>query len=118
MTGATPRGEPFNPRCQSCGFHPEEIVARRHDLTDGQKWLSDRLVRWARPNDGARENERAGEVWRSPENMAEELGQAPRPLGPHPAKLLALHPRTHPRRDRRHSHTYSFLFHPSFISRT
>src|SRR5258708_37808349 len=97
MTGATPRGEPFNPRCQSCGFHPEEIVARRHDLTDGQKWLSDRLVRWARPNDGARENERAGEVWRCPANMAEEL----RKVAPPPARAAGqpatLHPGAPPR---------------------
>ena len=32
-------GEPFNPRYGTCGFHPEEIVSKRQDLTGGQKLL-------------------------------------------------------------------------------
>ena len=63
-------GESFNPRYEVCGFHPEEIVSRQRGLTSSQKLLYSRLVRWARNHDGNRSNERAGEVWRSHENMA------------------------------------------------
>jgi len=107
-------GEPFNPRYEACGFHPEEIVSRRHDLTDGQKWLYERLVRWARSIDGVRANERAGEVWRSHENIAAELGKSERQVRRDLKRLESLgllKPRI---RDGRKSNTYVFLFHVWF----
>jgi len=107
-------GEPFNPRYEACGFHPEEIVARRRDLTDGQKWLYDRMVRWARSSNGERPNERAGEIWRSHENMAMELGKSAKQIGRDIARLEAVHLIAHGKRDGRKSNTYRFLFHASF----
>jgi len=107
-------GEPFNPRYEACGFHPEEIVSRRRDLTDGQKWLYERLVRWARSVDGVRANERAGEVWRSHKNIAAELGKSERQVRRDLKRLESLgllKPRI---RDGRKSNTYVFLFHVWF----
>ena len=107
-------GEPFNPRYEACGFHPEEIVSRWRDLTVGEKWLYNRMVRWARVNDGERQNQRAGEVWRSHENMAEELGKSARQLRRDLARLEAVRLIGHRTRDGRRSNTYVFLFHASF----
>jgi len=58
-------GEPFN-SLEACGFHPEEIISRRHNLTDGQRFLYERVVRRARARDGDRANERALIVGRAP----------------------------------------------------
>jgi hypothetical protein len=107
-------GDAFNPRFEACGFHPEEIVARRRDLTDGQKWLYDRLVRWARSTSGQRPNERAGEVWRSHANIAMELGKSAKRVGRDLAKLEAERLLGHHKRDGRRSNTYVFLFHADF----
>jgi len=107
-------GDAFNPRFEACGFHPEEIVSRRRDLTDGQKWLYDRLVGWARSSDGERANEHAGEVWRSQENLAFELGKSTKQIGRDLAKLESEDLLGHRKRDGRKSNTYFFRFHPDF----
>ena len=104
----------FNPRFEVCGFHPEEIVARRRDLNPGAKCLYDRMVRWARLTDGARPNERAGEVWRSRETMAEELGKSPKQVGRYLNMLKVARLIDWYSRDGRKSNTYVFLIHPDF----
>ncbi|HEV2201724.1 MAG TPA: hypothetical protein VGR73_18035 [Bryobacteraceae bacterium] len=108
-------GQPFNPRFEACGFHPEEIVARRRDLADGQKWLYDCMVRWARASDGEREKERAGEVWRSRENMASELGKSAKQVGRDVARIEVAGLMTHRKRDGRKANTYVFLHHIAFV---
>jgi hypothetical protein len=105
-------GEQFNPRYEACGFHPEEIVARSHDLTDGQKLLYTRLVRWARSKHGVRANERAGEVWRSQRNIATELGKSERQIRRDLKRLEVLVLIKLRVRDGRKSNTYVFLHHP------
>src|SRR5690242_5042731 len=95
--------EPFNPRFEACGFHPEEIVARRRDLTVGQKWLYDRMVRWSRASAGERKNERAGEVWRAHDNIGFELGKSAKQIGRDLARLEAVGLLRHRVRDGRKS---------------
>ncbi len=107
-------GEPFNPRFEACGFHPEEIVARRRDLTAGEKFLYDRFASWARSSDGMLPNQRAGEVWRSKANIATELGRSSKQVARDIAKLESVGLIGHRRRDGRKSNTYFFLFHPDF----
>jgi hypothetical protein len=107
-------GEPFNPRFEACGFHPEEIVARRRDLTAGQKLLYDRLINWARSLDGDHANQRAGEVWRSQDNIATELGKSSKQVCRDIAKLESVGLLGHRIRHGRKSNTYFFLFHPDF----
>jgi len=109
----SPRAQ-FNPRFEACGFHPEEIVARRRDLTAGQKLLYDRLVRWARVSHGERSNERAGEVWRSQPNIAQELAKSSKQVARDLAKLESIGLLGHKNSDGRKSNTYFFLFHPDF----
>jgi hypothetical protein len=72
------------------------------------------MVRWARTSDGARKNERVGEVWRSHENIATELGKSSRQVDRNLAKLEAVGLMSHRKRDGRKSNTYFFLFHASF----
>ena len=105
-------GQPFNPRYEACGFHPGEIISKRHELTDGQKLLYDRMARWARAKNGRRDNERAGEVWRSHENMARELGKSARQIRRDLNILESAGLIKHRSRDGRRSNTYVFLFHP------
>jgi AraC-like DNA-binding protein len=64
-----PVGQLFNPCCEICGFYAPDIVARQTDLTDGQKRLYERGVRWVGTN---------GAFWYSFEAMATELGKSPR----------------------------------------
>ena len=104
----------FNPRYEACGFHPEEVVGRRRDLSEAAKRLYDRLVHWARLTSGERANQRAGEVWRSKENMAEELGKSERQVCRCLARLKAAGLIGWHYRDGRKSNTYFFLFHPDF----
>jgi len=112
--GALCSGEPFNPRYEACGFFPDETVGRRQDLTDGQKWLYSRMVRWARLEDGNRPNERAGEVWRAHESIAKELGKSEKQVSRDMAKLESVGLLSHRKRDGRKSNTYLFLFHAEF----
>ena len=111
-------GEPFNPRYEVCGFFPDEIVGRRRDLTDGQKWLYSRMVRWARVEDGNRSNERAGEVWRAHKTIAKKLGKSEkhgeRQVRRDLARLESVGLLAHRRRDGRKSNTYLFLFQAGF----
>src|SRR5262245_27669705 len=62
-------GEPFNPWHKLCGFYPPDIVGRQRDLTDGQKRLYERAVRWAGQN---------GTFWYGFETIAEALGKSAR----------------------------------------
>jgi len=107
-------GDVFNPRFEACSVHPEEVVSRRRDLTDGQKYLYHRLVGWARSTDGHRPNERAGEVWRSHDNIAIELGKSSKQVGRDLAKLESERLISHHKRDGHKSNTYVFLFHEDF----
>ena len=62
-------GEPFNPWHRVCGFYPPDVVARQRDLTDGQKRLYERGIRWAGKN---------GTFWYSFPTIAKELGKSVR----------------------------------------
>ena len=107
-------GEPFNPRAKDLGFFPAEIVDKRRDLTNGQKLLYHRMVGWARLEDGERHNERAGEVWRSHETIADDLGKCERQIRRDLEALETAGLLDRRKRDGRKSNTYFFLFHPSF----
>src|SRR5438034_525694 len=70
--GPPPRpllGQPFNPWHKACGFYPPDIVGRQRGLSDGQKRLYERSVRWAGHK---------GTFWRGFETIAEALGKSAR----------------------------------------
>src|SRR5689334_24824264 len=92
-------GEPFNPSHKACGFYPPDIVGRQTDLTDGQKRLYERGVRWAGTN---------GAFWYSFETMARELGKSPRQVKRDMAELEARGLIRHERRGRRITNLYRF----------
>jgi len=106
--GPTPRrlktGEPFNPWHKLCGFYAPDIVARQRDLTDGQKRLYERAVRWAGRN---------GTFWYGFDTMAAALGKSVRQVKSDMAVLEARNLLRHMRR-RRNSNLYSFLWHAMF----
>ena len=62
-------GQAFNPWYKACGFYPPDFVGRQRDLTDGQKRLYERAVRWSGRN---------GSFWRSYETIAAALGKSVR----------------------------------------
>jgi hypothetical protein len=97
-------GEPFNPWRKACSFYPPDVVARQRDLTDGQKRLYERAVRWAGKN---------GIFWRGFDTMADALGKSVRQVKDDMAVLeskgLIRHARC-----RRSSNVYSFLRHAVF----
>jgi Helix-turn-helix domain len=64
-------GETFNPWRGDCGFNPFGIVCRQRALTDGQKLLYGRLVRFAG---------RDGYCYPSQVTLADELGKSPRQI--------------------------------------
>jgi hypothetical protein len=97
-------GEAFNPWRKVCGFYPPDVVARQRDLTDGQKRLYERGVRWAGKN---------GTFWRSFRTIAEELGKSVRQVKDDMAKLEEKRLIEHTRR-RRQSNVYRFLWHRIF----
>jgi hypothetical protein len=97
-------GETFNPWHGVCGFYPPDVVARRRDLTNGQKRLYERGVRWAGQN---------GVFWYGFDRMAGELGKSVRQVKDDMAALEAKGLIRHVRR-RRNSNVYSFLWHPMF----
>src|SRR5262245_30917895 len=97
-------GEAFNPWRKVCGFYPPDVVARQRDLTDGQKRLYERGVRWAGRN---------GSFWRSFRTIAEELGKSVRQVKDDMAKLEEKRLIGHTRR-RRQSNVYRFLWHGIF----
>ena len=97
-------GEPFNPWRRVNSFYPPDIVSGRRDLTDGQKRLYERAVRWAGQK---------GIFWRGFESMAEALGKSVRQVKTDMAALEAKGLIRHVRR-RRNSNVYQFLWHPMF----
>ena len=107
-SGPTPRrpkiGEQFNPWRDVCGFYPADIVARQHDLSDGQKRLYERGVRWAGKN---------GVFWYAFPAMSEALGKSVRQVKDDMATLEAKGLIGHTRR-RRQSNLYHFLWHAIF----
>ena len=111
--GATPRrpatrpaiGQPFDPQPDACGFYPPDVVGRQTDLTDGQKRLYERGVRWSGRN---------GMFWYSFETMAVELGKSPRQVKRDMAELERRALIAHERRGKRQSNMYRFLYHPMF----
>ena len=98
-------GEPFNPSREACGFYPPDVVARQTDLTDGQKRLYERAVRWAGQN---------GKIWYSFETMATELGKSTRQVKRDMVVLERRGLLTHTRRGKSMSNLYRFLYHPVF----
>jgi hypothetical protein len=112
-TGATRQvsrevGEPFNPWHKACGFYPPDVIALRRDLTDGQKRLYERAVRWAGQN---------GVLWRGFDSMAEALGKSVRQVKADMKILESMGFIAH-RRRRRTSNVYEFLWHGSFEVRS
>ncbi|MCX6625078.1 MAG: helix-turn-helix domain-containing protein, partial [Acidobacteria bacterium] len=122
--GEPPRviGEPFNPWRKSCGFYPADIVGRQRfllgkadkpkdgadklkDVTDGQKRLYDRLVRYAGQN---------GYCWPSHETLADDLGKSPRQIKRDIAALESLKLLGDKVRHARRWNTYEFLWHSIF----
>jgi biotin operon repressor len=99
-------GEPFNPWWKICGFYPPDVVNAntRLKLTDGQKRLYERAVRWAGRN---------GEFWYSFPEIAEKLGKSERQIYRDMATLEEKGLMAHVRR-RRQSNLYRFLWHPIF----
>jgi hypothetical protein len=97
-------GEPFSPWRKACGFYPPDIVGRRRDLTDGQKRLYERAVRWAG---------KKGTFWHGFETMADALGKSVRQVKDDMAVLESMGLIRHARR-RRSSNVYSFLWHAVF----
>jgi hypothetical protein len=100
-------GEPFNPWRKTAGFYAPDIVGRQLNLTDGEKRLYERAVRWAG---------RTGGFWYSFATMAAELGKSPRQVK---RDMLSLEKHgliCHVRRGNRQSNLYRFLWHPIFDS--
>lgn len=93
-------GEPFNPWRELCGIYPPDIVAKQRDLSDGQKRLYERGVRWAG---------KKGVFWYSFPSMAEALGKSVRQVKDDMATLEAKGLVGHTRR-RRQSNLYHFLW--------
>jgi DNA-binding Lrp family transcriptional regulator len=103
--GSRTVGEPFNPWHRTCGFYPPDVVARQRDLTDGQKRLYERAVRWAGQN---------GRFWYAFETMAEALGKSVRQVKRDMAELEARGLIGHTRR-RYNSNLYIFRWHSIFV---
>jgi hypothetical protein len=97
-------GDRFNPWRKTCGFYPPDVVGRQRDLTDGQKRLYERAVRWAGRN---------GTFWYGFNAMAKALGKSVRQLKADMAVLEKKALIGHTRR-RRASNKYFFLWHPIF----
>ena len=76
-------GAPFNPWRGACGFYPPDVVGRDRSLglTDGQKRLYERLVRYAG---------RDGRCWPSQTTLAAELGKVERQVRYDLGKLRAV----------------------------
>jgi DNA-binding Lrp family transcriptional regulator len=104
LPGGRTVGEPFNPWHKACGFYPPDIVARQRDLTDGQKRLYERAVRWAGRN---------GRFWYGFETIAEALGKSVRQVKRDMAELEARGLIGHTRR-RYNSNLYIFPWHSIF----
>lgn len=100
-------GDLFDPHRQSCGFSPADVVARQHDLTDGQKRLYDRGVRWAGVN---------GRFWYGHEKIAQELGKSSRQVKRDMEALVQHGLILRTRKGKRLTNDYRFLYHQMFQS--
>jgi hypothetical protein len=105
-------GQVFNPCHKICGFYAPDIVGRQRDLTDGQKRLYERLVRWA----GTK-----GYCWRSFETMAAALGKCVRQVKSDTKVLedrkLILHQIRSWKNGKRQTNVYRFRWHELFDNR-
>lgn len=97
-------GAAFNPSRKICGFYPPDVVSRQRGLTEGQKRLYERAVRWSGNN---------GIFWRGFKSMAEALGKSERQVKSDMAALERAGLIKHHRRQR-NSNVYSFLWQPMF----
>jgi len=97
-------GARFNPWRKACGFYLPDVIARQRDLTDGQKRLYERAVRWAGRN---------GTFWYGFETMAQALGKSVRQVKADMAVLEKRGLIGHNRRGRQ-SNKYFFLWHSIF----
>jgi hypothetical protein len=106
-------GQVFNPCRNVCGFYPPDIVGRQLDLTDGQKRLYERLVRWA----GTK-----GTCWHSFETTAAALGKCVRQIKSDMRTLerrrLVSHRVRGWKDGKRQTNVYSFRWHEMFDSRS
>ncbi len=100
-------GETFNPWRGACGFYPPDVVGRlpSRALTDGQKRLYERLVRYAG---------RDGRCFPAQETLARELGKTERQVRRDLERLEAYPLVKSVARDGRRGNTYLFLWHPIF----
>jgi hypothetical protein len=111
-TGSRQIGQPFNPSRHVCGFYPPDTVGKlpgfeqgRRQLTDGQKRLYERLVRFAGLN---------GACFPSHQRLAAELGKTDRQIRNDLKRLESFRLIAHVRGAGRRSNTYQFLWHAVF----
>jgi hypothetical protein len=99
-------GEPFNPWRKECGFYPPEIVGANTDLklTDGQKRLYERAVRWAG---------KKGNFWYAFVTIAQALGKSVRQTK-HDMSILEQKGLIRHTRRQRTSNLYEFIWHVIF----
>lgn len=98
-------GEPFNPWRGSCGFYAPDVVGRQRDLTDGQKRLYERLVRYAG---------RDGECFPSQTTLAADLGKSERQTRRDLDQLETRGLIRKRHRSRGRNSSYEFLWHSAF----
>ena len=116
-TGSSSEGYATNPRPRVSavsirpmrfgGFYAPDVVDRQPDLTDGQKRLYQRAVRWAGRN---------GRFWYGFETIAKELGKSSRQVKRDMEVLEKLGLIEHDRRGKRQTNMYYFLLSPMFES--
>jgi hypothetical protein len=100
-------GEPFNPWRGSCGFYVPDVVGRNTTLglTDGQKRIYERLVRFAGQN---------GRCFPSGDLLALELGKSLRQIRADLKKLKQVSLIDWSNRDGGRNNKYLFLWHAIF----
>ena len=103
-------GDIFNPwrgdeQTPGCGFNPADVVGMQRHLTDGQKRLYERLVRFAGRN---------GDCFPSQQTLAELLGKSDRQVRSDLNALESARLIARRSRDGRRSNTYVFLWHEMF----
>jgi len=99
--------EPFNPWRGACGFYPPDVVGRDRTLglSDGQKRLYERLVRFAG---------RDGACFPSGDALAAELGKSERQVREDRNRLKAIGLIDWTNRDGGRNNRYVFLWHAIF----
>lgn len=98
-------GAEFNPWRGACGFYSPDIVGRQPHLTDSQKRLYERLVRFAGRN---------GYCFPQFATLAAELGKSVSQIKRNIVALEQAGFIRHAHRAGRRSNTYMFLWHPCF----